>query len=1083
MATLAGLLKLDVRRAFARSFVLAALSGLVFAVGCWSSPPSDGQDNSTEPVGIVQAAATPTVNVAYGTNPRNSVIQVAPKGAVALTAPASVTWALTNNNSSASLSTMSATTTTYTAGATANVSDLVTFTAGASTGTQVIEVGPGVTIYPPQPNVKASSKIALTASGGSGTGWTWSMQTSGSGSPNVASSGVYTSGAATGTDVVKVVDGNGNSATATIHVLCGADSSLQILYPYSGTVFPLGLLPPLIQWQDNNTASYAKITLQYPTTGTAQFLWSEIVKENGPLSSPYNLVGDGGVPTTGLQLGIDGGVISVGGGRAQIPSLVWTTFQNAAAGNDALISVQTLESNQGTYPETITVHFATASLSGNIYYSSYDTNLVTHGASSPVGAVLGIAVGASSPTLVDPTSTAGTTCRACHTMASQGTTLFVNDCLGGAPCTSTGGSGYIGNLYGGEDMMTLPGGTESIVGGSSKLGVTPNDGHLTWGGLSPDGTMVLTSEGTSPTWMSGQWYANNVSQQPTGLYKVSTDTALSTSGLPTGLQTKFPAWATDTSAVAFNYAAGSTVSPVASGTGIGDDQSLAMMSFTGTVSSGSRTFSSLNILFNPPTPASGYPVNSGAAEWPSFMPAGQNGIVFENRVAYNCDEPGADGAACSTNQSNGNGELQHNIGALGELWWVNTSGNYLPHRLSNANGVGNAPLGANAHGLAGTTVPSLSNNPSDSAGGVPTLTQMQSISGCNATPCSTCPAALLSIFGNGNDTVENFKPTVNPQTTGGYQWLVFMSRRMYGNVVKINPYASNPRTTLEMQNSATPQYPQPKKLWVAAMKTTPTAGTDPSYPAFYLEGQELYAGNSRGYWVLPQCTASSTTLSSANLCNYTSDCCQTTASSCTLDTPITTTPPTKHCIPTSSIACKSDGASCDIDSDCCTYASEGTRCSGSVCTVPPQPGYPTSESITYDFQASCSSSGTSPVWEYIQTDQTVPTGTSIAISAQTATSQAGLASATPTSAYSVTTTVSAPSYLSGPFNSMGSAITVDQALRALTPPQASAGSCAGDGGACSSWLRVNVTLNSSTSKQSTPTLVSLVPTFDCAPTE
>jgi hypothetical protein len=61
-------------------------------------------------------------------------------------------------------------------------------------------------------------------------------------------------------------------------VTTGTTDSIQVLYPYPGTVFPLGLPSPLIQWQNQNApatvASAVKVTLRFPATGTAIFSWS-----------------------------------------------------------------------------------------------------------------------------------------------------------------------------------------------------------------------------------------------------------------------------------------------------------------------------------------------------------------------------------------------------------------------------------------------------------------------------------------------------------------------------------------------------------------------------------------------------------------------------------------------------------------------------------------------------------------------------------------------------------------------------------------------------------------------------------------
>ena len=90
---------------------------------------------------------------------------------------------------------------------------------------------------------------------------------------------------------------------------------------------------------------------------------------------------------------------------------------------------------------------------------------------------------------------------------------------------------------------------------------------------------------------------------------------------------------------------------------------------------------------------------------------------------------------------------------------------------------------------------------------------------------------------------------MNPIASGGYAWVVFTSRRMYGNVATIPPFCSDPRGVDLVTNITT------KKLWVAAVDLTQAPGTDASHPAFYLPAQELLAGNSRGFWVLDPCRA------------------------------------------------------------------------------------------------------------------------------------------------------------------------------------------------------------------------------------
>jgi hypothetical protein len=80
----------------------------------------------------------------------------------------------------------------------------------------------------------------------------------------------------------------------------------------------------------------------------------------------------------------------------------------------------------------------------------------------------------------------------------------------------------------------------------------------------------------------------------------------------------------------------------------------------------------------------------------------------------------------------------------------------------------------------------------------------------------------------GRDEHREFFPSIAPQTAGGYVWLFFMSRRNYGNtsVLAVDDVSS-------------------KHIWVAAIDVDPAPGTDPSHPAFFLEGQELGSGNYR----------------------------------------------------------------------------------------------------------------------------------------------------------------------------------------------------------------------------------------------
>ena len=240
----------------------------------------------------------------------------------------------------------------------------------------------------------------------------------------------------------------------------------------------------------------------------------------------------------------------------------------------------------------------------------------------------------------------------------------------------------------------------------------------------------------------------------------------------------------------------------------------------------------------------------------------------------------------------------------------------------------------------------------------------------------------------------SYEPTMNPTptkasdgTTDEYYWMVFTSRRMFGNIATPRTRGGAIRAT-----TTSPQSVSTKKLWVAAVKANPTAGADPSMPASTcLPGQEWVSGNSKAYWVQNACVAGSTTLSSTNLCDSTQDCC--TGSTCKLDVPLTS-PATRHCLPTTTCAPK--GNSCSTSSDCCS----GYLCSNNSCTdVPAIPSYGQSQTYNRDYTTPCTP-GTKIQWGTFEYQGIFPTGTTIVVKARTAATQAdggtaSVATATP----------------------------------------------------------------------------------------
>jgi hypothetical protein len=149
------------------------------------------------------------------------------------------------------------------------------------------------------------------------------------------------------------------------------------------------------------------------------------------------------------------------------------------------------------------------------------------------------------------------------------------------------------------------------------------------------------------------------------------------------------------------------------------------------------------------------------------------------------------------------------------------------------------------------------------------------------------------------DLHYNFEPTFAPVAAGGYFWVVFTSRRTYGNVLTGTTAVT-------------------KQLWVAAIDQNPKPGVDPSHPAFLLPGQDATTLNLRGFWALDPCKGAGQGCASGTECcgGY---CDGTGGDSggpvCTAMAP----------------ACAADGDKCNVASDCCT-ASAGTTCINHVCS-------------------------------------------------------------------------------------------------------------------------------------------------------
>jgi hypothetical protein len=533
----------------------------------------------------------------------------------------------------------------------------------------------------------------------------------------------------------------------------GQAEGLALLYPYNNTVWPRGLLAPLLQW--------------YWSTGDADAIEIKLSTTSGS----FSYTGTFGRPA----------ILATTMGKyvnAPIPQDVWSMATQTAGGptpNGAVdqltLGLVVAKGGVGYGPLTETWTIAPALLDGTIYYNSYGTELSQNYCCDINnnlfgGAVLSINVGNTAPKLVaggtlpppetNPATTTGDPCRVCHSVAASGSMLVVqhdsNRAWGDAYALAAAGTT--------ETPLSDPGGTPVA--------------DSTYSGIYPDGTKTLTRAGAMLALPGGTLTAT----QPTGLPATP----------------YMPAFSPDGTLVAFNSGAGSQ---------------LTVMSFDNT------TFA-----FTASTTVVDDSATTLIPAWPSFFPDSKS-IVLHHQ-----SNPGIDGAGA---------EPCTRGGALAQVAWTNLTGPSALTPLDNLNGKGYLPQ-------------------------LPAPSTM------------TCTADGNEVGGldpqHTDDVDHNYEPTVLPLGAGGYAWVVFTSRRMYGNVAAIPPFCSDPRG-VDLAANASPTgvtNVTTKKLWVAAVDLTQKAGVDSSHPAFYLPGQELLAGNSRGFWVLNPCEPNGSSCTSGDQC-------------------------------------------------------------------------------------------------------------------------------------------------------------------------------------------------------------------------
>ncbi|HKO52341.1 MAG TPA: PA14 domain-containing protein, partial [Polyangiaceae bacterium] len=231
-----------------------------------------------------------------------------------------------------------------------------------------------------------------------------------------------------------------------------------VLYPYDETVLPIGIRAPKIQWDPKlSAASAVKISLRYPTSGTALFNWSQILPESTPAA-------------------------------ASIPPEAWKFFEQSAKGQTAQLSVQRIVGGQPRLPMARTIKFSTASVRGKIYYTEYHRN------------------GDQNEMVADPSSenaaqpAFGTTdgCPVCHTISANGKVFATSSRVGyydntpSVPITFSPTLGGISTVSDNGSLSPIA----DFVGPPSRANYSGGSDDwrgFAWAPLTPDGQYALVA--------------------------------------------------------------------------------------------------------------------------------------------------------------------------------------------------------------------------------------------------------------------------------------------------------------------------------------------------------------------------------------------------------------------------------------------------------------------------------------------------------------------------------------------------------------------------------------------------------------
>jgi hypothetical protein len=274
----------------------------------------------------------------------------------------------------------------------------------------------------------------------------------------------------------------------------GSAGAMKWLYPYDGTVFPRGMLAPLLMW------------------------------DGGPADAVY-------VHIASKSFEYRGCLRPTATGQIQLGQDVWDAAgaHTGARSDPYALELTVLSQGAVTGPIRETLVIAPATVKGSIYYNSYSSKLGVTTASPDGGWGSGFGIGYGGKILrIPPKKPAEafitTGCTGCHSVSASGSRLLTQTTYPGAasyvltpttapnpPAQNAGGAGCFGALYPDGSIFlstaTPTAGLAHCNAGASTLRQT-DTGALVPGAnvpaaawmptFSPDGQLLTWTDGTNP---------------------------------------------------------------------------------------------------------------------------------------------------------------------------------------------------------------------------------------------------------------------------------------------------------------------------------------------------------------------------------------------------------------------------------------------------------------------------------------------------------------------------------------------------------------------------------------------------------